>query len=250
MHHTDVSVVELLSMAIGTSPRVVWKLDNLHPVISSQRSISSSISSTSSNNGAGNPDVHIIAVGKVGDESHVVGVETWSKVPSFKHLEWFNLEASRRVEVLWVEVEDAKRLVRVLESLNGIAASAAAYHYDVQESLVPAFAVTLSEREITMRHDPTRAVFTLPVRILDARWAQETFKEPLVSKPRASIRLASGLDQIDAVLRRIERWRETWSVDVLSVRAFPSVNNAGTAAHDGGSLQHLTWTSRLVVRGL
>lgn len=195
------TLVELLKLMLGTNNQVIMKLDP---------------------SGSG-PAVELISLGPIGTDNKMAGVRTWHRVPSFKNLEWSEVKINNKYDengISWMEIGDARRLVKIIGSIIGISTSMTD-DYDV-----PNISVRINETEMTLSSSETPCSFSLPIRWFDSKWASATISFPNSSPPRACVKLVSGLDQLAVILKRADRWRsEEWAIDILSVSVKESESN-------------------------
>jgi hypothetical protein len=187
-------VLELISLMIGTNSEIIMKL---------------------ALNSSSGPGVELISQGPLGSQCKLSGTRTWHRIPSSKHLEWLDLRISSQQDV-WIEISDGRRLVKVIDSLISLAGA-----FD-RDSFHCQIGVEITGTEMKLKHATSNSSFTLPVRWFDAKWAAGTILLPPASFPGVCVKLLGGLDQIAAILKRISRWRDDWSVDLLTLEAVKS----------------------------
>lgn len=156
--------------------------------------------------------VELISIGPIGTDHKLSGVRCWHRTPSFKHVEWAHVQINNPAGVVWIEISDTARLVKIINSFRELAL-AGGLEGDSSEDIL----VWISDTEMRLKHLKTCTAFTLPVRSFDADWAASLTIIPPSSPPQCSLKIVSGLDQVAAILKRVERWRQEWSVDVLTV---------------------------------
>ena len=170
------------------------------------------------------PAVELISIGPLGNDNKLSGVCTWHRVPSFKNLEWSNVQIKNKdndEEACWIEISDAARLIKIITSIIGMTAS-------ITDELVCDICILVTENEMILSTETgTTCSFRLPVQWFDSKWAMATFTFPPTSKPRACVKIVAGLDQLAVILKRADKWRgEEWAIDILSISV--------RAADDGG----------------
>lgn len=111
--------------------------------------------------------------------------------------------------MVWIEISDTSRLVKTIQSLKSLMEAQHDDSCDIQ--------VFINETDWIMRQADTNSSVSLPVRWFDSKWAAAIISNPSISAPLCCVKLVSGLDQISAILKRIDKWREEWSVDLLSM---------------------------------
>lgn len=158
------------------------------------------------------PAVELIAIGSIGSESKLAGVRSWHRIASYRNIEWsdVNIRNNYPNSTIWIEISDAGRLIKLMNSMRSLADS-----HDANDDMN--IQVFINESNWIMRHPGTNASVSLPVRWFDPKWAAATITYPSISAPRCCVKLVSGLDQISAILKRVDKWREEWSVDLLSI---------------------------------
>lgn len=169
------------------------------------------------------PAVELISMGSIGSECKLAGVRTWHRIPSFKNLEWTDVSGSALNEPVWIEILDGARLIKTISSLISLASVVLT---SSEEDVQCEINVQITNSEFRLSHG-SKATFSLPVRWFDAKWAAATIVLPPASFPGACVKLVAGLDQIAAILKRIDRWRDDWYVDTLSVHVNPAENGNG-----------------------
>ena len=176
-------------MTLGTNNQIILKLDQ-------------------SNRG---PLVELIAIGSIGSDSKLAGVRSWNRIASYSNIEWsnVNIRGNGIDTVVWIEISDTSRLIKLINSLK--------YLMEAQEEDDSDIQVFINETDWIMRQTDTNTSVSLPVRWFDSKWAAATITNPSISAPLCCVKLVSGLDQISAILKRVDKWREEWSVDLLSV---------------------------------
>ena len=157
------------------------------------------------------PVMELIAIGSIGSDNKLSGVRTWNRIASYTNIEWsnVNIRGNRNNNALWIEISDANRLIKLIKALKALTDTVTADGKDIQ--------VLINESDWIMRHQTTNTSVSLPVRWFDSKWAAATVTYPSISAPSCCVKLVSGLDQISAILKRVDKWREEWSVDLLSV---------------------------------
>lgn len=169
------------------------------------------------------PDVELISLGPIGSGNKLTGVRVWHRVPLFSNLEWFNFrlhghEDSNSSSCAFVEISDAGKLIKFINSMTKMADSCG--FGDLEPAATTEINFTIDENELKLKNDQMAVKFSLPVRWFDSKWAAATITFPPISVPRACVKLVSGVDQLAQILKRIDRWKDEWSVDVLSVAVF------------------------------
>jgi hypothetical protein len=176
-------------LTLGTNNQVILKLDH------------------QSNRG---PVVELIAIGSIGTNSKLAGVRSWNRVASYSNIEWSNVNMRGNTpSTVWIEISDTGRLIKLINSLKILMETQHDNYCDIQ--------VFINENDWIMRQADTNTSVSLPVRWFDSKWASATITNPSISAPLCCVKLVSGLDQISAILKRVDKWREEWSVDLLSV---------------------------------
>lgn len=123
----------------------------------------------------------------------------------------------------FIEISDAGKLIKFINSMTKMADSCGGFDGDGGAGFnTPEINFFIDENELKLRNDRTGMKFSLPVRWFDSKWAGATITFPPVSIPRACVKLVAGMDQLAAILKRIDRWKEEWSVDLLSASVLDS----------------------------
>lgn len=188
---------------ISTNPQVILKIDQ----------------SDSS------PNVELISLGPLGSENKLTGVRVWHRVPFFYNIEWFDFRFTRASSsAAFIEISDAGKLVKFINSMIKMA-DICVFDGGRDDFSVPEINFTISENELILKNGQSSMKFCLPVRWFDSNWAGATVTFPPVSIPRACVKIVAGLDQLAAILKRIERWKDDWHVDTLSISVFEGGSN-------------------------
>ena len=175
------------------------------------------------------PDVELISLGPLGSENKLSGVRVWHRVPFFSNLEWFNFRINGESSDVFIEISDARRLTKFIASMTKMSDS-----FSIGTDFnAPEIAFFIDETELRIKNEHTGMKFSLPVRWFDSKWAAATITFPPVSIPRACVKLVAGLDQIAAILKRIDRWRDEWAVDILSISIFDANSAQGQGQAQG-----------------
>lgn len=164
------------------------------------------------------PNVELISLGPLGSGNKLTGVRVWHRVPFFYNLEWFDFKfrfltsTSTRT---FIEISDAGKLIKFLNSMTKMANDC--NDFDDNFGASPEIDFFITEQELKLTNEQTGMKFSLPVRWFDSQWAAATITFPPISIPRACAKLIAGMDQLAAILKRIDRWKDEWSVDLLSI---------------------------------
>lgn len=205
----------MLKLSLGTSNRVILKVDP-------------------SNRG---PVVELMALGSIGSDSKLSGVRTWNRIASYTNLEWSEVNVRTITGPVWIEISDASRLIKLIKSLKSLLLSSQDLVIG-NDAITPGINVFINESDWIMRQPNTKSSVSLPVRWFDSNWASATITQPSTSAPSCCVKLVSGLDQIAAILKRIDRWREEWAVDLLSIAVERESDTDG-----GGGGWNVTFTA-------
>jgi hypothetical protein len=185
-------LVEIVNLTLGTSNQLILKLDT-------------------SNQGFA---FELIGIGSLGSGNKLAGVRCWHRSPAFKHVEWFDLRMHCPDNVLWLEIGDGARLAKIINSFKDLSGMMA---HDPEFEFCEDVHVVISDSEMQMRHEKSSSTFTLGIRKFDTEWASALIVVPSTSAPRCSVKVIAGIDQLSAILRKIDKWREEWSVDLLTI---------------------------------
>jgi hypothetical protein len=162
--------------------------------------------------------VELISIGPIGTDHKLSGVRCWHRTPAFKHLEWNTVQINNNDRLIWIEISDTARLVKIINSFKDLSVEGdGSFNEDIS--------VVIDDSEMRLKHQKSCTTFTLAVRSFDAEWAASLTIIPASAPPRCALKIISGLDQIAAILKRVERWREEWSVDVLTLSTVSSTEN-------------------------
>lgn len=200
-------MLELLKISCGTSNQVILKIDQ---------------------GNQGNA-VELISIGPIGTDHKLSGVRCWHRSASFKHFEWFNIQINNNrndLLVAWIEISDASRLIKIINSFRELSLSGTLDGDAVCESIE----VNINDTEMKLKHLKSCTTFTIPVRCFDADWASSLTIIPPSSPPKCGIKIVSGLDQVAAIFKRVDKWRQDWSVDVLTLKVERSNSATTTTA--------------------
>jgi hypothetical protein len=121
----------------------------------------------------------------------------------------------------WCELRDGAGLIRILEAgLRAAEVMDSVLAFDAPEDTETLnFHVTLTPERFILQHPLTCTSFSSPLQIYDPEFARDAFKDPGVTAPRVICQFNAGVEQVEALMRRIDRWPESWSIDVLELRA-------------------------------
>lgn len=159
------------------------------------------------------PDVELIAFGSS-------SVQTRTKIARFSQLEWHDLQVFLPDSSLWCELRDVAGLIRILEA--GVRAAEtieSVLAYDAVDTETLNFQVTLTPERFLLHHPLTMTSLSSSLQIHDSTFAQEAFKDPGIVPPRVLCQFNAGVEQVEALMQRIDRWPESWSIDLLELRA-------------------------------
>lgn len=191
-------------LALGTGNRIILKASNLQP----QSSTHPSTAATDRE-----PDIELIAFGNN-------GVHTRTKAARFSQLEWHDLQVVHPESTLWCEFRDVSGLIRILEAGSRAAdAVESVLAFDAVDAETLVFQVTLTNERFHLHHSLTGTSLSSPLQLYDSAFANEAFRDPGVTAPRVICQFSAGVEQVEALMKRIDRWPESWSIDVLELKA-------------------------------
>ncbi len=182
---------------VGTCNRAILKICNLQPTTTTEREA----------------DAELIAFGPN-------SVQTRTKIARFSQLEWHDLQIFMPEATLWCEFRDVPGLIRVLEAgCKAAEAIESVLAFDAADTETFTFKVSLTSERFILQHPMTSTSLSTPLQIYDSAFANEAFRDPGVTAPRVICQFNSGVEQVEALMRRIDRWPDSWSIDVLELRA-------------------------------